>query len=492
MLAYVSLVGVAVVLAAHQLSVGLTTAYLEPLGGSWVALAVGAGSSCLAVCIAIGRRLGAWALPAGLTVGALVSVTSGPLAFMAFDRGLGLVPVIGVMVVLAHAALGFAVGRASRSVLPTALRLGLVPWALSPFRLLAAAVGVGLVTAALGTIGPWRASAAASALLAVSALWSPRVATFLALSSARQPPGLTALGATALGLAFASFGAAELVVPLGMIGHHPNTIVHRSRGAHHEFVVTSGQRAFELHVDGRLRVSSLDQARYFGALVHPALASAPDGATVLLLGGGTGIAEHEVLSHTGVRSLTSVVSDSELLRVARRQRWLVALNGGALDSDRLTLVEEEPSVFLQRNQSRFDVVLADFPDPLSHADGKYYSVHLLGLVARALSPSGVLVVQAMSPFTSPESFATVAATLAHVGLASTAYRAGVPSFGDWGFLAARRGAAPELDLARAAERLSGVTALELRAFPRDSHYPAAATPSTLYDGHLVEVFEAER
>ncbi len=67
-----------------------------------------------------------------------------------------------------------------------------------------------------------------------------------------------------------------------------------------EIVLTGGRkRSFYLFLDGRLRISGVDERRYHRALVDPAMRGAH--ARVLILGGGDGLAAREVLRHRGVR-----------------------------------------------------------------------------------------------------------------------------------------------------------------------------------------------
>jgi len=98
--------------------------------------------------------------------------------------------------------------------------------------------------------------------------------------------------------------------------------------------------------------------------------------------------------------------------------------------------------WLRTASERFDTVIVDMPDPDSPATAKLYSQEFYGLVARTLAPGGRLAVQAGSPYFAPEAFWCIASTVESVGLAITPYHVDVPSFGDWGFVLAARGAAP--------------------------------------------------
>ena len=59
---------------------------------------------------------------------------------------------------------------------------------------------------------------------------------------------------------------------------------------------------------------------------------------------------------------------------------------------------------------------------------------------KRLSARGLAVIQATSPFYARQSFWCIVATLEDAGLRTAPYHAYVPSFGEWGYIVAGRGA----------------------------------------------------
>jgi spermidine synthase len=271
-----------------------------------------------------------------------------------------------------------------------------------------------------------------------------------------------------------------------------NTLVYRAQGVHHAITVTSGQRAFELYEDGRLRASTIDSHRYYEALVAPALSAVAAPKRVLMLGGGTGLAEQQVLRNPAVEQVTVICPEPALARVASSLRFLRERNEDALASPRVRLVYDEPARYVQGHSAHYDVILVDAPDPVRFADGAAYSVHFYTRLRRLLAPGGVLAAQAASPFSAPRTFAVAKRSMQAAGLETLQYHAEVPTFGDWGFLLAKVGTAPVVPWETLGPRLQSVRSETLRAFPIDSNVAANVTPSYLYDGHIVEVFAEER
>ncbi|MGC0376028.1 polyamine aminopropyltransferase [Streptomyces sp. SAI-229] len=231
-----------------------------------------------------------------------------------------------------------------------------------------------------------------------------------------------------------------------------------------EVLLTGGRdgRPLNLFLDGRLRVSGRDELRYHEALVHPAMYGPH--ARVLVLGGGDGLAVREVLRHTGVRRVDVVEIDAGVVRLARRDPGLSALNTHALDDPRVRVTTADAFDWLRgAPPAAYDVVVSDLPHPGITASTKLYSQEFYGLARRVLAPGGRLVVHGGAVETRPRDFWTVDATLRAAGLRTAVYRvsgrragfAAGPDRGatatahahrDWGFvLAARNVPVPRLD-----------------------------------------------
>jgi spermidine synthase len=206
-------------------------------------------------------------------------------------------------------------------------------------------------------------------------------------------------------------------------------------------VLTRWADDLRLFLNGHLQFSSRDEYRYHEALVHPALAGHPAPRRVLILGGGDGLAVREALRYPGVASITLVDLDPEMTRLFSDNPLLVAVNGGALRDPRVRVVNADAFVWLDAERGeRFDVAIADFPDPHNFSLGKLYSRSFYRVLHARLAPGGLAVVQATSPMFARQSFWCIAHTLASAGFETRPYHAYVPSFGEWGFILAATGA----------------------------------------------------
>lgn len=215
-------------------------------------------------------------------------------------------------------------------------------------------------------------------------------------------------------------------------------IVFKQSSAYQRIVVTDGGGGTRLFLNGNLQFHSRDEYRYHEALVHPAMAAQGAPKRVLVLGGGDGMAVREVLKHPSVEQVTLVELDPLMTGLFKSTPKLAALNGHALSSPKLRIVNADAFGWLEQQTEVFDVIVIDFPDPSNFALGKLYTASFYELVDQHLSASGFAVVQTTSPLIARRSYWTVATTIESVGLTATPYHAHVPSFGEWGFIMASR------------------------------------------------------
>ena len=262
-------------------------------------------------------------------------------------------------------------------------------------------------------------------------------------------------------------------------------IVLRQQTQYQEIVLTEsvslrGERDLRLFLNGDLQFSSVDEYRYHEALVHPAMAGPH--RRVLVLGGGDGLAVREVLRYPEVAEVVLVELDPEVIRLARDDRRLVALNDRSLHDPRVRVVGGDAFSWLgDGGHGLFDVVLADLPDADSTATAKLYTQEFYAMAAAALSPPGRMVVQGGSPSFARHAFWCVDATLRAAGLRTLPYHVEVPSFGDWGFVLSGRDAVA-LRLPAPGPDLRSLDADTLRAaatFPPDRRSPGVDVSTLL-------------
>ncbi|MDM0021509.1 polyamine aminopropyltransferase [Variovorax saccharolyticus] len=242
----------------------------------------------------------------------------------------------------------------------------------------------------------------------------------------------------ALAALLAAFVFADRITTLAEDKFYQDRIVFSESSPYQRIVVTRGAAGHRLFLNGNLQFAERDEYRYHEALVHPVMAAHGAPRKVAVLGGGDGMAVREILKYPSVERVTLVELDPNMTRLFREHETLAALNGHALSSAKLSIVNTDAFQWLQQPGELFDVIVVDFPDPTNFAIGKLYTNSFYALLDQRLAASGYAVVQTTSPLVARKSFWTVATTIESTGLTATPYHAHVPSFGEWGFIVASR------------------------------------------------------
>jgi spermidine synthase len=331
----------------------------------------------------------------------------------------------------------------------------------------------------------------------VNAVAGAAVAFFLFKVTARRRLALALGTAGVLAVLMFAFVQSDAFLRYARDELYEDPVVYSETTQYQEIVVTEsapltgGPTDTRLFLNGDLQFSSLDEYRYHETLVHPVLAGKRD--RVLILGGGDGLAMREVLKYPDVREAVEVELDPSVLRLARENPTIAALNENSLEDPRVDVVTADAFTWLREARDRFDAIIIDMPDPDSTATAKLYSEEFYSLAKQHLAPGGRMVVQAGSPYFAPRTFDCINATVRAAGLSTTPYHVNVPTFGDWGFVLAQPDGAPPLRL-DPQEPLRFLDEPNLTAaalFPVDRRPTGAESPSTLDDPKILRLATAE-
>src|SRR5271155_2864025 len=267
---------------------------------------------------------------------------------------------------------------------------------------------------------------------AAVALWS----TFLFAPQLIQKRALRAACLVVSGMLGIGLANARLITSTAEDNIYADDIIF-ARDTHYQHIVlTRFKDDLRLFLNSHLQFSSRDEYRYHETLVHPGLAAIPVPRSVLILGGGDGLAVREILKYPQIEKITLVDLDPEMTRIFSTNAMLTQLNQKSLLSPKLHVINADAFPWVDSNTDSFDFIVIDFPDPTNYSLGKLYTTAFYRAVARHLSAQGFIVVQSTSPMFARDSFWCIAQTLKQAGLQTYPYHVYVPSFGEWGFVLA--------------------------------------------------------
>jgi spermidine synthase len=215
-------------------------------------------------------------------------------------------------------------------------------------------------------------------------------------------------------------------------------IIYSEETSYQRIVLTKEQGDTRLFLDGQLQFSSSDEYRYHEMLVHPAMMATSKHENILVLGGGDGLAVRELLKYDTVNSITLVDLDPGVVELGKEHPDLLRLNNDSLSNEKVRIIHDDAFEFVEKSKEFYDVILVDLPDPNNESLNKLYTLEFYSLLRNHLHPGGTLNVQATSPIFATEVYWTIDHTLQETGLHTENLHLDIPSFGNWGFVLAKR------------------------------------------------------
>lgn len=214
---------------------------------------------------------------------------------------------------------------------------------------------------------------------------------------------------------------------------YEDQIIYSGQTQYQRIVVTKFKEDVRLYLNGNLQFSTIDEYRYHEPLVHIPMAAAPEKRSILVLGGGDGLAARELLKYEEVEEIKIVDIDKSMTDLAKDNKIFSELNQDSLINDKVEVINEDAYSFVKEDSNFYDVVIIDLPDPNDLGLGKLYSREFYSLLSKRLSRSGVVATQSTSPYFAKEAFWCIHNTMDEVFNHTTPYNSYVPSFGLWGF-----------------------------------------------------------
>ncbi|MDC3415760.1 polyamine aminopropyltransferase [Aquibacillus salsiterrae] len=279
---------------------------------------------------------------------------------------------------------------------------------------------------------------------------------------------------------------------------YKDPIIYMDESQYQKIVVTKDESDIRLYLNGGLQFSSIDEHRYHEVLVHPTMAQATKRDSVLVLGGGDGIAAKEVLKYEDVKQITLVDLDPAVTQLATSNPYLLKLNNNSLSNSRVNVINQDAFQFLEQSTEWFDVIIVDLPDPNDESLNKLYTKEFYSLARNHLLPGGAMMVQATSPVFAREVYWTISKTIESTGLEIENLHVDVPSFGNWGFVMASRSEITIEDLAITVPTYFLTTKVlgTLTTFGKDEDdqmikngTPLELKPNTMINPTLIEIYE---
>lgn len=215
--------------------------------------------------------------------------------------------------------------------------------------------------------------------------------------------------------------------------NYQDRVILSKQTPYQHIVVTRWNGDTRLFLNGNIQFSSVDEYRYHEPLIHVPMLASSRRDSVLVLGGGDGLALREILKHPDVQGVDLVDLDAEMVQLCATHPTFKELNKGSLNDPKVRVFFEDAFNFVKNSSRKYNVIIVDLPDPSEPAVGKLYTVEFYTMLKQLLARDGVMVTQSTSPFLARKPFWCINHTLEAVFPSVVAYQSYVPTFGQWGY-----------------------------------------------------------
>ena len=221
--------------------------------------------------------------------------------------------------------------------------------------------------------------------------------------------------------------------------YYKEPIVLKEHSKYQEIVITKRWNDIRLMLDGHLQFLSLDEHRYHDSLWTVANHYTKNltwNINLLILWWWDGLLARNMIESLSWKNfkITLVDLDPKITHLAQTYPLLIKLNKNSLNNPNVKVINNDAFKFLEKNNKKYDVIIADFPDPRAVELSKLYSKEFYLLVLSHLKDNWIFTTQSWNSFFTKESFWCIYKTIESIWQKPFAYHAYIPSFGDWGFI----------------------------------------------------------
>lgn len=232
---------------------------------------------------------------------------------------------------------------------------------------------------------------------------------------------------------------AKSIIDYGEELRYKDRVILSEQTRYQRIVITQSKEAYWLFINGNQQLSSIDEIMYHEPLVHPVMGLLKNPKHILVMGGGDGGAVREILKYPSVEKITLVDLDPRMTELGQTQDWLVRMNQNSLNDPKVEIINADGFTWLEANQTYYDAVIIDLPDPKTVELGRLYSYEFYQLCYNHLRPNGVITTQAGSPYYAARAFNCIDQTMTEAGFTTAPLHNQVVTLGEWGWVLGVKG-----------------------------------------------------
>lgn len=214
---------------------------------------------------------------------------------------------------------------------------------------------------------------------------------------------------------------------------YKDLVVFEKQSTYQKIVITKWKKDYWLFINGKEQFSTFDEDKYHEPLIHPPMYLANNKKSILILGGGEGLAAREVLKYDEVKKVIVVDLDPVMTDLSIHHPIITGINQNSMTDIRVNTLNKDAFIFIENSRDFYDVIIVDLPDPSSISLSRLYSKEFYSMCRQRLNKYGVLVTQGTSPVYSGKSFMCIIKSMESAGFTVVPYHNQIPSLGEWGW-----------------------------------------------------------
>lgn len=218
---------------------------------------------------------------------------------------------------------------------------------------------------------------------------------------------------------------------------YKDKIILSEQSKYQKIVMTEWRNEYWLYINNKQQLCTIDEAMYHEPLVHPAAKISGNITDVLVLGGGDGCAVREVLKYKSVKKIVLTDLDPMITNLAKNNEILKKLNNNSLNNKKVEIINKDAFKFLEDDNSFYDLIIIDLPDPSSVELNRLYTQEFYILCKHRLRKSGTLVTQSGSPYFASLAFECIKKTIQESGFSILPLHNQIVTMGEWGWIIAK-------------------------------------------------------
>lgn len=200
-----------------------------------------------------------------------------------------------------------------------------------------------------------------------------------------------------------------------------NTVVYSIDDGPQKITLLKTERdVYCLIINDQIQFTTDSEIIYHEALVSPAIACldyVPK--NILILGGGDGLAAKQIFKEIPDAKITLVDFDKNITDIFTHDEELIKFNDNSMS--KCEVINDDAFLFVKNNNTLYDIIVCDFPDPDDEIFNKLYSLEFYNNLKLILSKNGAVSVQSGSLVNKSKSFQCINKTLEAAGFKTIKY-----------------------------------------------------------------------